>query len=186
MGKLIYAINTSLDGYIEDNEGNFSFTRPDEDVHRFINDLERPIGTHLYGRRLYETLAVWETDPDLAGESDYMRDFAEIWQAAEKIVYSRSLEKALTRRTRIEPEFDPDAVRKMKESAGQDLHIGGPMLAAEAFKAGLVDECHLFVAPVAIGTGKPALPPDLRLSLELLDEHRFGGGTVHLHYGVKA
>jgi dihydrofolate reductase len=185
MGKLLYTINTSLDGFIEDEEGDFGFTRPDDDVHWFINDLERPIGMHLYGRRLYETLAVWETDPELAAKSDYTRDFAEIWQGAEKVVYSRSLDEPWTRKTRIEREFDPEAVRQLKESAAQDLNIGGAALAAEAFRAGLVDECHLFLAPVAVGAGKPALPGDLRLTLELLDEDRFGGGTVHLHYRVK-
>jgi dihydrofolate reductase len=184
VGKLTYTANISLDGYTEDQTGGFGWSRPDEDVHKFINDLERPVGTHLYGRRMYETLAAWETDPSLAELSDYTRDFAEIWQAADKIVYSRSLESAPTRRTRIEREFEPDAVRRLKESG--DLHIGGAMLAAEAFRAGLIDEVHLFLFPTAVGGGKPALPRDLRLELELLDERRFANGVAYLHYGVSA
>jgi dihydrofolate reductase len=184
MGQLIYMAIASLDGYIEDEKGNFDWARPDEEVHRFVNDLSRPIGTHLYGRRMYETLAPWETDPSLAAHSDYTADFAEIWQAADKIVYSGSLETAPTRRTRIERRFEPEAVRRMKEAAERDLTVGGPALAAEAFGAGLVDECHLFLNPVAVGGGKRALPRDLRLELELLDERRFGGGVVHLHYRV--
>jgi dihydrofolate reductase len=184
MGQLIYTAIASLDGYIEDEEGKFGWARPDEEVHRFVNDLTRPIGTHLYGRRMYETLAPWETDPGLAALSDYTADFAEIWQAADKVVYSASLESAPTRRTRIERRFEPEAVRRMKEAAERDLTIGGPTLAANAFKSDLVDECHLLLNPVAVGGGKPALPRDLHLELELLDERRFGGGVVHLHYRV--
>ncbi len=184
MGKLIYTAIASLDGYIEGEDGRFDWAEPDWELHRFVNDLERPVGTHLYGRRMYETLAPWETDSSLAAHSDVVRDFAGIWQAAEKIVYSRSLEEVATRRTRIEREFEPEAVRRMKEAAGQDLNIGGPALAAEAFSADLVDECNLFLMPVAVGGGKPALPRGLRLELELLDQRRFGSGAVHLHYRV--
>jgi dihydrofolate reductase len=184
MGKLIYAASVSLDGYVEDADGDFGFTEPDEEVHRFFNDLERPLGTHLYGRRMYETLAPWETDPGLAASSDYARDFAEAWQTAENIVYSRTLDAPLTKRTRIEREFDPESVRQLKWAAAADLSVGGSTLAAEAFRAQLVDEIHLVLVPVAVGSGKPALPRDQRLYLELLDEHRFGGGAVHLHYRV--
>jgi dihydrofolate reductase len=184
VGRLIYIENPSLDGYLEDAQGGFGWSRPSEEVHRFINDLIRGLGTHLYGRRMYETLAPWETDPSLAALSDYTADFAEIWQAAEKIVYSGSLETAPTQRTRLERRFEPEAVRRMKEAAERDLTVGGPALAAEAFGAGLVDECHLFLNPVAVGGGKRAFPRDLRLELELLDERRFGGGVVHLHYRV--
>jgi dihydrofolate reductase len=185
MAKLIYTAIASLDGYIEDPDGNFDWAQPGAEVHAFINDLERPIGTHLYGRRMYETMAVWETDDSLAAESEVMRDFAEIWQAAEKIVYSRTLEKPSTQKTRIEGEFDPEGVRTLKASEQRDLSVGGPELAAHAFEAGLVDECHLFFAPVAVGGGKRALSVDLRLDLELVDERPFDGGMVHLHYRVR-
>jgi dihydrofolate reductase len=182
MAKLIYSAITSLDGYVADEEGKFDWAAPDEEVHAFINDLERPVGTYLYGRRMYETMAVWETDPSFAAHSEPLRDFAQIWTAAEKIVYSRTLETAATQRTRIERSFDPEAVQKLKASAGSDLAIAGPDLAAHAFKAGLVDECHLFVAPVIVGGGKQALPDHVRLELELLAERRFDGGMVHLRY----
>ena len=182
MAKLIYSAITSLDGYVEDEDGKFDWAAPDEEVHAFVNDLERPVGTYLYGRRMYETMAVWETDPSLAELSAASRDFAAIWQAAQKIVYSRTLEAVATTRTRIEREFDPDAVRQAKEAAGRDLLVGGAGLAAEAFRAGLVDELHLFLAPVLVGGGKHALPRGASLKLELLDERRFGGGTVFLRY----
>jgi dihydrofolate reductase len=159
---------------------------PDEEVHAFINDLERPLGTYLYGRRMYEMMVGWETDPSIAERSPLMRDFAEIWQAADKVVYSRTLEAVSTVRTRIEREFDPEAVRRMKGSVGRDLAVGGADLAAQAFRAGLVDECHLFVAPVLVGGGKRSLPSDVRLDLELLDERRFGGGMVYLRYRIRA
>jgi dihydrofolate reductase len=184
MAKLIYAAIASIDGYIADRDGKFDWAEPGPEVHAFINDLERPVGTYLYGRRMYETMAGWETDASLAAQSDLMRDFAQIWQAAAKIVYSRTLETALTARTRIEREFEPEAVRRMKASAESDLTIGGPELAAHALRAGLVDECHLFLAPTAVGGGKRSLPGDLRLELELLSERRFGSGMVHLHYRV--
>jgi dihydrofolate reductase len=182
MSKLIYAALTSLDGYVEDEDGNFDWAMPDEEVHAFINDLERSAGIYLYGRRMYEVMVGWETDPSLAEQSHLMRDFAEIWQAAEKIVYSRTLGSVSTARTRIERDFNPDAVRQVKAQAGSDIAIGGPELAAHAFKAGLVDECHLFLAPIVVGGGKQSLPSNVRLKLELLDEHRFGNGMVFLHY----
>jgi len=186
VAKLIYSAITSLDGYIEDEDGQFDWAEPDEEVHGFINDLERSVGTYLYGRRMYETMAGWETDPALAARSELMRDFAQIWQAADKVVYSRTIESAPTARTRIERDFDPEAVRQMKDSATSDLSVGGPGLAVDAFKAGLVDECHLFLAPIVVGGGKRSLPDDVRLELELLDEHRFGCGMVYLRYRVKA
>ena len=182
MAKLIYSAITSLDGYIEDEAGNFDWAAPDEEVHRFINDLERPVGTYLLGRRMYETLAVWETDPTLATGSEVTRDFAQIWQAADKIVYSKSLETPSTQKTRIERSFDPQAVEQVKASARSDLTVGGPGLAAQAFRARLVDECQLFLAPIIVGGGKPSLPDDVRLELELLDERRFRGGMVYLRY----
>jgi dihydrofolate reductase len=175
MGRLIYTAIASLDGYTADEHGKFDWAAPDEEVHAFVNDLERPVGTHLYGRRMYETMAVWETldDPE-----PVMRDFAQIWRAADKIVYSRTLRDVSSARTRIEREFDPEAVRAMPG----DISIGGPTLAAEAFRAGLVGECHLFLHPVAVGGGTPALPRDLRLDLELLDQRRFASGVVYLRY----
>ncbi len=182
MAKLIYSAIASLDGYVEDEDGKFDWAEPDEEVHAFINDLERPVRTYLYGRRLYETMAGWETDPSLAEHSPVMRDFAAIWQAAEKIVYSRTLEAVSTTRTRIEREFHPDAIRREKEAASSDLIVGGAGLAAEAFRAGLVDELHLFLTPVLVGGGKHALPEGVSLRLELLDEHRFRSGTVFLRY----
>jgi dihydrofolate reductase len=151
-------------------------------VHAFINDLERPVGTYLYGRRLYEVMAGWETPP--ADQPSVMRDFAELWQAAEKIVYSTTLATVATARTRIERRFDPGAVRRLKAAAERDLTIGGPELAAHALRAGLVDELHLFVAPVLVGGRTPSLPVDARLRLALLDERAFGSGVVHLHYGI--
>ena len=182
MAKLIYSVITSLDGYVADEAGNFDWAAPDEEVHRFVNDLERPIGTYLYGRRLYEVMAYWETAHTIAGQPPFARDFANLWQAAYKIVYSRTLEKASSARTRIERNFDPEAVRKMKAAAGRDMTVGGPELAAQAIKAGLVDEFRLIVAPVLVGGGNRALPDHVRLKLELLDEHRFSNGVVHLRY----
>ena len=182
MAKLVYSAIASLDGYVADEDGNFDWAVPDEEVHAFINDLDRPLGTYLYGRRMYETMVGWETDHTLADRSPLMRDFAELWQAADKIVYSATLEAVSTARTRIERDFDPEAVRKMKASAERDLIVGGPELAAQAFRAGLVDECHLFVAPIVVGGGKRSLPDGVRLELELLDERRFGGGMVYLRY----
>jgi len=185
MSKLIYSAIMSLDGYIEDKSGKFDWAMPDEEVHRFINDLERAAGTYLYGRRMYETMAVWETDPSFAAESPITRDFAAIWQAADKIVYSRKLEAVSTARTRIERDFDPKAVRQLKATTGQDLLIGGPDLATHAFMARLIDECHLFLVPILVGGGKQALPNNVSLELELLEERRFGNGMVYLRYRIK-
>jgi dihydrofolate reductase len=180
MAKLIYSAITSLDGYIADEEGNFDWAAPDEEVHSFVNDLERPVGTYLYGRRMYEVMRAWETmDSD---QHPVARDFAEIWRAAEKIVYSRTLKTVSSARTRIERDLDPEAVRQLKASAERDLTVGGAELAARAIKAGLVDELHLFVTPIVVGAGKRALPDNVRITLELLDERRFGSGVVHLHY----
>jgi len=182
MARLIYSAISSLDGYVADEDGNFDWAAPDEEAHAFINDLDRPLGTYLYGRRMYETMGGWETDPTLAEQSPQMEDFARIWQAADKIVYSRTLEAASTARTRIERDFDPEAVRRMKTEAERDLIVGGPELAAQAFGAGLVDECHLFVAPIVVGGGKRSLPDNVRLKLDLLDERRFSSGMVYLYY----
>src|SRR6187397_967412 len=168
MAKLIYSSIASLDGYVADEDGKFDWAAPDDEVHAFVNDLERPVGTYLYGRRMYETMAVWETDPTFAEHSPVTRDFAGIWRNADKIVYSRTLDAASTARTRIERSFDPDTVRRLKTAAGRDLAIGGPNLAAGAFRAGLVDECHLFLAPILVGGGKGALPGGVRLRLELV------------------
>ena len=185
MARLIYSAIASLDGYIADEDGNFDWAMPDEEVHAFVNDLERPLGTYLYGRRMYEMMVGWETDPALTEQSPLMRDFAAPWQAADKIVYSRTLEAASTARTRIERDFDPEAVRRMKASAGREVGVGGAELAAQAFRAGLVDECHLFVAPIVVGGGKRSLPEDVRVKLELLGERRFGNGMVYLHYRTR-
>jgi dihydrofolate reductase len=185
VAKLIYSAIASLDGYVADEDGNFDWAVPDEEVHSFINDLAQPVGTYLYGRRLYETMVGWETDPTLADQSPVMRDFAEIWQAADKIVYSKTLQTVSSARTRIERDFDPEAVRQMKALAGRDLIVGGPELAAQAFRVGLVDECHLFVVPMVVGGGKRSLPNNVRLELELLDERRFGNDMVYLHYRTR-
>jgi dihydrofolate reductase len=182
MAKLIYSAITSLDGYVADEDGNFEWAVPNEEVHTFINDLERPVGTYLYGRRMYEVMVGWETDPTLADQSPLMRDFAQIWQAADKIVYSKTLQTVSSARTRIERDFDPEAIRQMKARAGSDIIVGGPELAAQAIKAGLVDEWHLFVVPIVVGGGKQSLPNDVRQKLELLDERRFGNGMVYLRY----
>jgi len=184
MATLLYTGITSLDGYVADKDGNFDWSVPDEEVHTFVNDLERPIGTHLCGRRMYEVMVAWETI-SLAGQPPFMRDFAQIWRAADKVVYSRTLETVSSARTRIERDFDPEAVRRMRAGAGRDLSVGGPDLAARAIRAGLVDELHLFVSPVVVGGGKQFLPDDARCELELLDERRFGNGVVHLHYRTR-
>jgi dihydrofolate reductase len=182
VAKLIYSAITSLDGYIADEDGNFDWAAPDEQVHAFVNDLERPVGTYLYGRRMYEVMAGWENAHALADQQPVVRDFAAIWQAADKIVYSSTLETVSSARTRIEREFDPDAVRQLKARAVRDITVGGSELAAQAIEAGLVDELHLFLAPSVVGGGKRSLPDSVRLELELLDERRFGNGVVHLHY----
>jgi dihydrofolate reductase len=185
MAKLIYSAITSLDGYVADENGNFDWAAPDEEVHTFVNDLERSIGTYLYGRRIYETMVYWETAHTLPDQPPFIQDFAGIWQAADKIVYSKTLDTPSSARTRIERDFDPDAVRRMKASAGRDITVGGSDLAAQAIKAGLVDEYHLFLTPIIVGGGKQSLPDNVRLELELLDERRFGNGVVHLHYRTK-
>ena len=184
MGKLVYAANVSLDGYLEDETGSFDWSVPDETVHAFWNEHERGIGTSLYGRRLYETMRVWEDDDWLVGESPVVREYADIWRAGDKVVYSTSLTDVSTARTRIEREFDPEAVRALKEGSAADLSIGGAGLAAEAFRHGLVDECVLLLYPVSVGGGKPALPRGLALELELLEHRRFDSGVVALRHAV--
>jgi dihydrofolate reductase len=183
MAKLIYSAITSLDGFVEDADGRFDWAAPDDEVHAFVNDLERQVGTYLYGRRMYETMVFWESPPGLAERPPAVQEYAEIWQAADKIVYSKTLSKVASARTRIEPELDPEAVRRLKASAGHDLSIGGAELAARAIEAGLVDELQLFVVPVLVGAGKAALPDGIRRELDLLDERRFGNGTLYLRYG---
>ncbi len=185
MGKLIYSAIASLDGYIEDENGAFDWAEPDDEVHAFVNDLIRPVGTHLYGRRMYEMMVYWETAHTETGQPPVALDFAAIWQAADKVVYSRSLETISSARTRIERDFDPGAVREMKASSRHDLIVGGADLAAQAMTAGLVDEIHLFLAPVVVGGGKRALPNDVRFALDLLDVLRFASGFVHLHHRVR-
>ena len=185
MARLIYSMATSLDGYVADRDGNWGWSRPDEEVHTFINELQRQLGTNLYGRRMYEVLSAWE-DLDLAGQPDYMAEFAEIWRDTDKIVYSKTLDSVSTARTRIEREFDPDEVRQLKASTDHDLVVGGPGLAGEALRAGLVDELRLLVAPAVVGGGKRALPDDVRLDLGLLDERRFANGTVYVRYRLAA
>ena len=185
MAKLIYSAITSLDGYVADRDDNFDWAAPDEEVHTFVNDLERPIGTYLYGRRMYEVMAPWETAHILTDQPPVIQDFAKVWRSADKIVYSTTLGTVSSARTRIERAFDPEAVRQMKASATQDISVGGPDLAAQAIKAGLVDECHLFIAPIVVGDGKQSLPDGVRMNCELLDVHRFGNGVVHLHYRTR-
>jgi dihydrofolate reductase len=182
--KLIYVTNMSLDGFIEDEHGSFEWTAPDDEQFAFITDLVRPIGTWFYGRRLYEAMAVWETDPALAAQTELFADFAAVWQTADKVVYSTTRDAVSTARTRLERRFDPDALRSAKAAAGHDLTVGGANLAAQAFRAGLVDECQLFICPVLVGGGKPALPSDFRADLELLDERRFGNGVAYVRYRV--
>ena len=181
MAKLIYIAITSLDGYVEDERGVFDWAAPDEEVHTFVNDLLRPIDTYLYGRRMYETMVAWET-MDTAAQAPFTRDFAQIWRAAEKVVYSKTLKTVSSARTRIERDFDVEAVRRTKTLAERDITVAGPNLAAHAIKAGLVDEYHLIISPVLVGGGKRALPDDVRSGLELLHERCFGNGVVHLHY----
>ncbi|MGA7835043.1 MAG: dihydrofolate reductase family protein [Acidimicrobiales bacterium] len=186
MAKLIYVANVSLDGYLEDGHGRFDWTEPSDEVFTFITDLVRPIGSHLYGRRMYETMAVWEVDPRFAAQSWLRADFANVWQAADKIVYSTTLREVSTTKTRLERRFDLDSVRGMKASAGSDLIIGGSTLAAHAFNVGLIDECQFFLHPVLVGEGKPAFSGDARVQLNLLEEHRFGNGVVNLRYRIQS
>ncbi len=182
MAKLIYASNVSLDGCTEDERGAFDWATPDDDVFASITDLMRSAGTYLYGRRMYDAMAVWETDAALAAQSDLMSDFANVWMAADKVVYSTTLAAVSTAKTRLERHFDHGVVHELKAATTSDLIVGGPNLAAQAFKAGLVDECHLFIWPVVLGGGKPALPTDTRAELALLDERRFSNGVVRLRY----
>jgi dihydrofolate reductase len=184
LANLIYSVLESLDGFIEDDAGNFDWAGPDEEVHSFINDLERTVGTHLYGRRMYEVMSYWEVT-DFADQPAYVQDYAEIWRPVDKIVYSRTLDAVTTARTRLEQDFDPDAVRELKATVERDLTVSGPELASHAFRAGLVDELHLFLAPIVVGGGKRSLPDDVRIELDLLDERRFGNGMVHLHYATR-
>jgi len=184
MARLIYASNMSLDGCTEDARGAFDWAPPDDDVFAFITDLMGSAGTYLYGRRMYETMAVWETDSALAAQSDLMADYASAWQAADKVVYSSTLAATSTANTQLERHFEPRAAQDLKAAASRDLIVGGPNLAAQALAAGLVDELRLFVWPVVLGGRNPALPTGTRADLELLDEHRFSNGVVHLRYGV--
>jgi len=185
MAELLYSAIMSLDGYVADEEGSFDWAEPDDEVHAFVNDLERPIGTYLYGRRMYEVMAYWETAHTVPDQPPFILDYAQIWRAADKVVYSATLETVSSARTRIEREFDPDAVRQMKATAERDISVGGPTLAARAIAAGLVDELHLFVAPVVVGGGTRSLPDDVRWDLDLTDERRFGNGVVYLRYRTR-
>ena len=185
MVNLIYVMNTSLDGYFEDRDGNFNWTAPGEEYFRFITKLVQAPRTYLYGRRMYESMMVWETDPHLAAQSPLRRDFADVWQTANKIVYSKTLKTIPTRKTQLEQTFDPEAIRQLKAAGEHDILIGGPELASHAFRARLIDECHLFLIPILVGGGKPALPDNVRLELELLAERRFGNGTVYLRYRIR-
>jgi len=185
MGRLIYTAIASLDGYVADADGNFDWCAPDEEVHAFVNELQRTVGTELLGRRMYDVLAVWDSIDTGPDQAPVIRDFAELWRASDKVVYSRTLDAVSTARTRLERDFDADAVRALKEDADRDLSIGGPELAGEALRAGLIDEVHLLLSPVLVGGGTPALPDGLRLDLSLVDERRFGNGVVHLGYRVR-
>ena len=184
MAKLIYSAMTSLDGYVADRDRNFDWAAPDEEVHRFVNDLERPVGTYLYGRRMYEVMQYWEPAQTVPDQPSAEGDYASIWRAADKIVYSTTLETVSSARTRHERSFDPEEIRRMKAAADRDISVGGPDLAAEAFRSGLVDECHFFLVPVVVGAGTRSLPDDVVLDLELLDERRFANGTVYLRYRI--
>jgi dihydrofolate reductase len=185
LAKLIYSVIASLDGYIEDKAGKFDWAAPDEEVHRFVNERERPIGTYLYGRRMYETMRFWETEEARANQPPHVQDYASIWRAADKVVYSRTLDTVSSARTRIERDFDPGAVRRMKAATERDISVGGAELATIAFKARLVDELQLFLHPIIVGGGKRALPLDVRLELDLLDQRRFANGVVYLHYRIR-
>lgn len=184
MAKLIYAAIASLDGYVEDVRGKFDWAAPDDEVFAFVNDLERTIGTYLYGRRMYDTMVYWETVGTGEGQPAVIRDYAEVWRAAEKVVYSRTLQTVSSARTRLEHEFDPAVITRLKDASARDITVGGVDLAGQALAAGLVDECHLFLNPIVVGGGKRALPDNVRLRLELLDERRFDAGVVYLRYGV--
>ncbi len=185
MALLIYSAITSLDGYVEDENGSFDWAEPDEEVFAFVNDLERPVGTYLYGRRMYETMVYWETAQSLANHAHVEQDFTTIWQAADKIVYSRTLQTVSSARTRIERDFEPEAIRQLKATAERDITVGGAELAAQAIRAGLIDEYHLFLTPVAVGGGKPSLPNKIGVHIELLDARRFSHGVVYLRYRTR-
>ena len=185
MAKLVYVANVSLDGYVEDVDGRFDWTEPSDEVFSFITDLVRPVGTCLYGRRMYESMALWEVDPTMAAQSEPRADFARVWQAADKIVYSTTLHAVSTTRSRIEHRFDPDPVRRLKAFAASDVTVGGSTLAAHAFDAGLIDECQLFVYPLFVGEGKPAFSGEVRVQLDLMEVHRFGNGVVNLRYRIR-
>jgi dihydrofolate reductase len=182
MAKLIYSAICSLDGYVADEDGDFSWATPDDELHSFVNDLERPIGTYLYGRRMYETMVFWETAEVPPDQCDPASEYVDIWQAAEKVVFSRTLDEVSSKKTRLEREFDPEAIRRLVTEAERDISIGGPELAGEAIRAGLVDDYHLFISPIVVGGGNPSLPNDARVELELVDQRRFGSGVIHLHY----
>ncbi len=184
MGELVYSAIASLDGYVADESGRFDWAEPDEEVHAHVNDLQRPVGTHLCGRRLYEVMAYWDTAPTGPGAPEVEREFAWLWQAADTVVYSRTLESVSGTRARLEREFDPAAVRRLKDVSDRDLTVGGAVLAAAALRAGLVDELQLFLVPVVVGGGTPVLPAGVRVPLRLVDERRFAGGVVHLRYRV--
>jgi dihydrofolate reductase len=184
MGKLIYSAIASLDGYVADESGDFDWSAPDEELHGYINDRERSIGTYLYGRRMYDVMVVWEAAQTLTDQPAVIRDYARIWRSAEKIVYSTTLEAAASAKTRIESRFDADAVRELKSASERDISVGGPELAGQAMKAGLVDECHVFLTPIVVGGGNGFLPKGVRLSLDLIAEHQFSNGVVHLGYRV--
>ena len=185
MARLLYVTNMSLDGYIEDEDGSFDFTAPGDDFFEFITNLIRPVGTYLYGRRLYEAMAIWETEPDLASQSALMADFANVWQTADKVVYSTTLDSVWTANTRLARSFEPSEIQRLKGSVTDDLMIGGADIASQAFKAGLVDDCHLFVHPLTVGGGKRALPGGTRSHFDLMAHHPFDNGSIHLHYRVR-
>ena len=185
MAKLIYSAITSLDGYVADENGDFDWLEPDPEVHAFVNDLERSVGTYLYGRRMYDVMVAWETMHLQPDQPPVMRDYTQLWQAADKVVYSRTLTTASSARTRIEREFDTAAVRALVADSSRDVSVGGPGLAGQAIAAGLVEEYHLFVLPVVMGGGTAALPDGVHLELELLSERRFDSGVVHLHYRTR-
>jgi dihydrofolate reductase len=186
MAKLIYSAITSLDGYVADEDGKFDWSVPDAEVMAFLNEIERPLGTYLYGRKMYEVMAGWETAHLRENQMPASEDFTQLWQAASKVVYSRTLEKVTTSKTRLEREFDPDAVRKMKEESDKDMSVGGSELAGHALKCGVVDEVHLYLSPILVGGGKPSLPKDLRLPLELVEQRRFGNGVIYVRYRTGA
>jgi dihydrofolate reductase len=187
LGKLIYSAIASLDGFVSDVHGTFGWARPDEEVHAFVNELERPVGTYLYGRRMYETMVYWEDPPDFAGQSPAVRDYAQIWHAADKIVFSKTLTSVASAKTRLEPDFDPDEVRELKGAAKNDLSVGGSELATQAVRAGLVDEVALFLVPVLVGAGHRWLGElDANVELELLDERRFRTGVVYVRYRARS